>query len=389
MLKFHDFSNVILAITPNEDDAGRITDVDRKLFQDNNVNQFIIMENNINNEDQLKSLVIDINSLCQGDVKIMIDIEGGGFDKNNVSYESIKDVFYNKVELKEYLRKQCVGVNRFAILDVNYFIEKIQNIDISTKEKFEAFVKKFEVDYFYASNRQIGEMYEQGNIDGARKLLKKKIEDISSDLNNFGFNFVCAPVADLMLDDVDNMLVQKDRLFSTCPDITLELAQMSIDIFNDNGITPIVKHIPGHGMTRTDSHYGLPYVSLSKEELDPHFKMFSDLKNVFHFMIAHIVYDSIDDKPITISVEGILYIKNNILKNRGDAILITDAIEMGALYQDDINPEKIADVSRKAFEAGADSILCCYPPASKAILAILYMMKKQINSDYKDHSHPC
>jgi Beta-glucosidase-related glycosidases len=116
-----------------------------------------------------------------------------------------------------------------------------------------------------------------------------------------------------------------------------------------------VKHFPGHGNTATDSHTRLPVIygnkkDFSKIELPP-FK--SSVKNgVKMVMTAHVITPGIDrsKKPATLSS----VITNGLLRKklRFDGLVVTDAMEMGAL-----NNIKSSEACVRAVEAGADIIL--------------------------------
>lgn len=372
---FGKFSKAVLSMPSYE-----ISDTLKSLFTKHRVNKFIIMSHNIYDEGQIKNLIHDLNRLYGNNTDIhdittpmiMIDVEGGGFDKNKVLYSEVKKYIDNDLALRNYLSSCIVGVNRLASLDITSFINDIKCIDISLEEKFLIFIRSFKARYFYPSNRDIGILYENGDCVKSELLLASKMNAISIDLKMLGFNYVCAPVADLMVEGVDNMLVRKERLFSTSPDITLTLTQMSVDILNANGITPIVKHLLGHGMTVVDSHYVLPKVYLDIKELKKHFSIFSNLRHVSHFMVSHIDFHAIDNGiPLTLSKKGVDYIRNHVLKDIKNLVLISDAIEMGALYEDNnlsIILENIGEISQKMINVGIDNIICCLPEANKSIL---------------------
>ena len=81
---------------------------------------------------------------------------------------------------------------------------------------------------------------------------------IAADLNEMGININCAPLIDLPIKSASNAI--GDRAFSNNIDIAVTLAKIQADSFLNNGIMPIVKHIPGHGRAMCDSHLELPIV---------------------------------------------------------------------------------------------------------------------------------
>ena len=60
-------------------------------------------------------------------------------------------------------------------------------------------------------------------------------------------------------------------------------------------MAPVIKHIPGHGRATADSHFALPVVSTSREELSAtDFAPFKALAHLPAAMTAHVVYSAID-----------------------------------------------------------------------------------------------
>ena len=75
-----------------------------------------------------------------------------------------------------------------------------------------------------------------------------------------------APVLDI--DSNPNNTVIGERAFGNNADIVLKLGIKTMEGLRDGGIIPVVKHFPGHGNTDIDSHYGLPIVTKTLEELN-------------------------------------------------------------------------------------------------------------------------
>ncbi|HEX6442213.1 MAG TPA: glycoside hydrolase family 3 N-terminal domain-containing protein, partial [Stellaceae bacterium] len=123
------------------------------------------------------------------------------------------------------------------------------------------------------------------------------------------------------------------------------------------GVLPILKHIPGHGRARVDSHRALPRVAASRAELSRHdfapFRVLAAVPDTAPWaMTAHIVYPAIDDAaPATLSQR---VIGEAVRGEIGfDGVLITDDISMGALAG------SLGERSRRALEAGCDLALHC------------------------------
>tara|TARA_S200000501_G_scaffold169855_1_gene160010 strand:+ start:63236 stop:66043 length:2808 start_codon:yes stop_codon:yes gene_type:complete len=169
-----------------------------------------------------------------------------------------------------------------------------------------------------------------------------------------GVNFILAPVLDIN-NNKDNPIINF-RSYGDNPNIVSKYGIPFINGIQDQGLIACAKHFPGHGNTNTDSHTKLPIINVSKDELYsnellPFMKAVEN--GVKSIMTGHIVLPSLDDKniPATFSKKII----NDILINdwQYDGLIITDALEMGALTSNVWHGESAI----KAIEAGADIIL--------------------------------
>ena len=94
---------------------------------------------------------------------------------------------------------------------------------------------------------------------------------------------------------------------------------------------PVLKHIPGHGRARVDSHYACPLVETGHDELSrTDFAPFRALDAMPWAMTAHIVYRAIDPTaPATLSPRVI----GEIIRGEigFDGVLVSDDLSMRAL----------------------------------------------------------
>ncbi len=130
------------------------------------------------------------------------------------------------------------------------------------------------------------------------------------------------------------------------------MARIVANAHIDNGLFPIIKHIPGHGRALSDSHLELPRVNVSLEELQKtDFLPFRELSDLKFAMTAHILYSAIDDQnPATMSKKMLDIIRYDIgFKN----IIMTDDLSMKALKG------SFTQKTKKSLEAGCDLILHC------------------------------
>lgn len=169
-------------------------------------------------------------------------------------------------------------------------------------------------------------------------------------LHSLGIDINCAPVADLYYAEADNII--GDRSFGETPEQVADFVLAAAEALMDSKITPIIKHIPGHGRALVDSHLELPIVStdlLTLERTD--FHAFKKLNHLPMAMTAHIIYTALDPLlPVTISRKSIEYIRQKIGFN---GLIIGDDLNMKALKGN------LGDLAKQTLESGCDIALHC------------------------------
>ena len=183
------------------------------------------------------------------------------------------------------------------------------------------------------------------------------INQISYLLREIGVNINTLPVLDIRRKNAN--LIISDRSFSNNPKIVKKIGSLFIEKLHKNKIATVIKHIPGHGLAKSDSHISTPKVKNNLKYLIKNdFFPFKNQKSLFA-MTAHIIYESID--PIltaTHSKKMINIIRNKIMfKN----IIISDDISMKALKF------SIEENTIKAFSAGCNIVLHCNGKMSEMI----------------------
>jgi beta-glucosidase-like glycosyl hydrolase len=164
----------------------------------------------------------------------------------------------------------------------------------------------------------------------AKSLVKENYAQIMAELNSLGIDSPCAPVCDIYYEDANPII--GDRSFGSTPGQVIDLCKEAIAGINEQGGIAFIKHIPGHGRAKTDSHLSLPIINTDLKTLEEtDFKVFRELsKEKVWGMGAHIVYDALDaKKPAMLSNKVIDYIRNQI---GFKGILVTDDICMWALH---------------------------------------------------------
>ncbi|RYZ21334.1 MAG: serine hydrolase [Chitinophagaceae bacterium] len=154
----------------------------------------------------------------------------------------------------------------------------------------------------------------------------------------------------------------------------------------DNGTMATAKHFPGHGDVEVDSHYDLPLISKSEEQLDslelyPFKAIFK--AGVGSVMIAHLAIPAIDTTqhlPTSLSANNIEGLLRDKLKYKG--LTFTDALEMKGVTK--YFPAGEAAV--RALEAGND-MLCLPDDVPAAIAAIQQAIdsKRLKKKDIEEH----
>jgi beta-N-acetylhexosaminidase len=170
-------------------------------------------------------------------------------------------------------------------------------------------------------------------------------------LADLGIDVACAPVADLLL--AETHAVIGDRAYSARPDLVGALAGAACAGLRDAGVTPIVKHIPGHGRATADSHIDLPRIAADRATLaESDFAAFRAVADAPWAMVAHCVYAAFDpERPASISPATIAEAIRGAIGF--DGVLIADDIGMNALNG------SLADRAAATLSAGCDLTLHC------------------------------
>ena len=203
-------------------------------------------------------------------------------------------------------------------------------------------------DFFnVASYKSMEDIGKSGDASKAEEVGRQ----IGSYLKELGFNLDFAPVADTNTNPQN--IVIGDRSYGSDPALVARMVSAQLDGMHDSGIMGTLKHFPGHGDTKDDTHSG--YVSIEKTwdelkecELVP---FISALDKADTIMVSHITVTSIDKLPSSLSYEIITRKLRNELGYNG--VIITDSMAMGAVA--DSYTSDIAAVM--AVKAGADIIL--------------------------------
>ena len=249
----------------------------------------ILFSRNIKNLIQLKKLIIDIkNCIKDKNYPILIDQEGGKVSRLN------------------------------KIIDLSIFSQGFFG-------------------NFYRNDRKNFYDYYKIYVDTVCEIIKK-----------VGININTVPVLDVRRKNSHSII--GNRSFSSDASIVSKMGNLCINLYSKNKIPTVIKHIPGHGLSKCDSHHKLPVINTKKNELiKKDFKPFKDCKSPFA-MTAHVIYSIYD--PINTATHSRIVINEIIRKHIGfRGILISDDISMKALRYG------LKDNATKALDAGCNLIL--------------------------------
>jgi len=176
------------------------------------------------------------------------------------------------------------------------------------------------------------------------------INSVSGILKLLGININTVPVLDIYRPRAHKII--GTRSFSNEARYVCKLGNLCIKLYKKNKIAAVVKHIPGHGASKYDSHFKTPIIKIKKNKLiKKDFLPFKKCKSLFA-MTAHAIYEAFDkDNTATHSKTIIEKIIRKRIQFRG--ILISDDISMKSLKY---SLEKNA---LKAISAGCNLVLHC------------------------------
>ncbi|MEZ5832979.1 MAG: beta-N-acetylhexosaminidase [Dongiaceae bacterium] len=174
---------------------------------------------------------------------------------------------------------------------------------------------------------------------------------IGAELAALGVDVDCAPLIDVRQSGAHDVI--GDRAFSGDPEQVATLGRAAAEGLMSAGITPVIKHIPGHGRSMVDSHLDLPRVTTSHAELArTDFVPFKRLADLPWGMTAHIVYEAIDpDLPATLSPKVIADVIRGEIGF--DGLLLSDDLSMKALRG------SLGELAQRSVAAGCDVALHC------------------------------
>lgn len=216
------------------------------------------------------------------------------------------------------------------------------------------------------------------NLASASKISSSKnIEVVKSSakitgkmLRQSGFNMDFSPVLDIKRFELNHAI--GDRCYGENKEEVSKFGIQVMKTLQEENIIPVIKHFPGHGATRIDSHLFLPSVKsidlLEKEDFIPFIKAIEDGADAM--MISHIIVKDVNKTyPASLSKEFIQkYVRE---KYKFNGVIITDDLKMRAVRYIYGKSYSV----RRAFEVGNDIIMFRFGRISEE-LAIMNVINR-------------
>ncbi len=172
----------------------------------------------------------------------------------------------------------------------------------------------------------------------------------ADELRDVGINGNAAP--DIDVPQPGSHEIIGNRAYSTDPEVVIALGRAVMDGCLAGGVLPVIKHVPGHGRAKADSHLTLPRIDATRAELEAtDFKPFQALRDAPLAMTAHVLLLAFDDRrPATLS-PVIMQVIREELGLQG--LVMSDDIGMEALGG------PFGERARAIIDAGCDVVLHC------------------------------
>jgi beta-N-acetylhexosaminidase len=202
----------------------------------------------------------------------------------------------------------------------------------------------------FPPGRAYGELAENDPLL-RREITRLGARLLAHDLASLGINVDCVPVLDVP--DPQGHEIIGDRAYGDTAEQVAVLGRAAAEGLIAGGVLPIVKHIPGHGRARADSHLELPVVDAGLDELDARdFAPFKALSDMPMAMTAHVIYAAVDARRPATTSKAVM---RRVIRGRigFDGLVMSDDLSMQALSG---GLEARAEAS---FAAGCDVVLHC------------------------------
>ena len=177
---------------------------------------------------------------------------------------------------------------------------------------------------------------------------------IGTYLKHYGFDIDFAPVADVNTNP-ENIIIGP-RAFSDDPQVAAKMVTSYLQGLDDAGVTGCIKHFPGHGDTKTDTHFGYASTQKTWEEM-MNCEMVTFKAGIQWgcqlIMTAHIGAPNVTGSDVPSTMSSVI-LQDKLRGELGyQNIIITDGMEMGAITQQ----YSSAEAAVSSIKAGVDIVL--------------------------------
>lgn len=184
-----------------------------------------------------------------------------------------------------------------------------------------------------------------------REVVRLGARLMAHDLLALGITVDCVPVLDVPVPGAHDVI--GDRAYAEDVTGVATLGRAAAEGLIAGGVLPVIKHVPGHGRARADSHKELPVVATPRDELEAtDFRPFRMLADMPLAMTAHVVYTAIDARrPATTSRKAFREVIRGFCGY--DGLVMSDDLSMKALAG------SFEEKTRASLAAGCDVVLHC------------------------------
>ena len=211
---------------------------------------------------------------------------------------------------------------------------------------------------------------------GSVKAAAEAYDAMAKMLHDNGINTNFAPDVDLLF-SYNPIIAGKKRSYSSDPAVVSKYASIFVEQHRRNHVVTVIKHFPGHGSSKADSHKGFTDVTKTwtPQELEP-FQSMIESQHVDMVMTAHIFNRHLDaNYPATLSYK----VNTELLREKMhyEGVIITDDLQMAAIHKHYTLKETVT----LALNSGVDLLLFANQLATPLHLEeIVSVIKKQVKA---------
>jgi beta-N-acetylhexosaminidase len=187
-----------------------------------------------------------------------------------------------------------------------------------------------------------------------REAARKTYGELAGEVAGAGLNFNLGPVVDLNLRPGNPIIGRLGRSYGRDAGTVAGYARVFVEEHRARGVITALKHFPGHGSSRQDSHEAVVDVTADwkPEELIP-YRTLIEAKMADAIMLGHITNRSnwsSQNLPATFSPDAVAILRSDF---RYDGVIVTDDLQMDAVAREHL----LADAIVRSLDAGNDIVI--------------------------------